>query len=87
MNSIPLKRFVKTTESHDLDRNWLKINQKNNQNHKKEQTNGVFAAKGQNKNCGVLNFPKMQRNIARISALAFKMGQVKKIKAFYYIKL
>ena len=28
----------------------------------------------------------MQRNIARISALASKMGQNKKIKAFYYIK-
>ena len=28
MNSIPFKRFVKTTESHDLDRNGLKINQK-----------------------------------------------------------
>ena len=27
----------------------------------------------------------MQRNIARISALASKMGQIKKIKAFYYI--
>ena len=34
----------------------------------------------------VLNFPKMQRNIARISALACKMGQIKKIKALYYIK-
>ena len=34
----------------------------------------------------VLNFPKMQRNITRISALASKMGQIKKIKAFYYIK-
>ena len=31
-------------------------------------------------------FPKMQLNIARISALAPKMGQIKKIKAFYYIK-
>ena len=27
---------------------------------------------------GVLNFPNMQRNIARISALASKMGQIKK---------
>jgi hypothetical protein len=36
--------------------------------------------------CGVLNFPKMQRNIARISALPSKMGQIKKIKAFHYIK-
>ena len=33
----------------------------------------------------VLNLPKMQRNIARISALASKMGQ-KKIKAHYYTK-
>ena len=32
--------------------------------------------------CGVLNFPKMQQNIARISALAFKMGQIKKIESF-----
>ena len=29
----------------------------------------------------VLNFPNMQRNIARISALASKMGQIKNIKA------
>ena len=42
----------------------------------------ILKVKSQNKNCGVLNFPKMQRNIARISALAFKMGQIKKIKAF-----
>ena len=28
----------------------------------------------------ILNFPKMQRNVARISALASKMGQIKKIK-------
>ena len=34
--------------------------------------------------CGVLKFPKMQRNIARISALASKMGQIKKIKAIFY---
>ena len=33
---------------------------------------------------GVLNFPKMQRNIARISALASKMGQIKKVKAHYH---
>ena len=26
-----------------------------------------------------LNFPKMQRNIARISALASKMGQIQKV--------
>ena len=32
----------------------------------------------------VLNFPKMQRNIARISALASKMGQIKKVKAHYH---
>jgi hypothetical protein len=31
--------------------------------------------------CGVLNFPKMQQNIARISTLASKMGQIKKVKA------
>ena len=33
---------------------------------------------------GALNFPKMQRNIARISALASKMGQIKNVKAYYY---
>ena len=32
----------------------------------------------------VLNFPKMQRNIARISALATKMVQIRKIKAHNY---
>ena len=30
--------------------------------------------------CAVLNFPKMQRNIATISALASNMGQIKKSK-------
>jgi hypothetical protein len=35
-------------------------------------------------NWGVSNFPKMQRNIARISALVTKMGQLRKIKAHYY---
>ena len=32
----------------------------------------------------VLNFPKIQRNIARISALACKKGQIKKVKAHYH---
>jgi hypothetical protein len=32
------------------------------------------------------NFQKMQQNIARISALASKMGRIKKIKSFDYIK-
>ena len=32
----------------------------------------------------VLNFPQMQQNIARISALASKMGQIKKVKAHYH---
>ena len=31
----------------------------------------------------VLNFPKMQRNFARISALASEMGQTKKVKTHY----
>ena len=31
----------------------------------------------------VLNFPNKQRNIARISALASKIGQIKKVKAYY----
>ena len=33
---------------------------------------------------GALNFPKMQRNIAWISALASKMGQIKNVKAHYH---
>ena len=32
----------------------------------------------------VLNFPKIQRNIARISALASKIGQIKNVKAHYH---
>ena len=32
----------------------------------------------------VLISPKMQRNIARISALASKMDQIKKVKAHYH---
>ena len=35
-------------------------------------------------NCGVLNFPKMKQNIAMISALATKMGQIRKIKAHFH---
>ena len=31
-----------------------------------------------------LNFPKKQRNIVRISALASNMGQIKKLKAHYH---
>ena len=33
---------------------------------------------------GVLNFPKMQRNITRISDIASKMGQSNKVKAHYH---
>ena len=33
--------------------------------------------------CGVLKVSKKQRNIARISALASKMGQIKIMKALY----
>ena len=32
----------------------------------------------------VLNFPKMKRNIARISALSSKMCQIKKVKEHYH---
>ena len=35
----------------------------------------------------VLNFPNRQQNIAKISALVSKMGQIKKIKAIFYTKL
>ena len=34
----------------------------------------------------VLNFSKMQQYIVSISALAFKMGQIKKVKAHYHPK-
>ena len=34
----------------------------------------------------VLNFPKKQQNYCKISALASKMGQIKKLKALYYIE-
>ena len=46
-----------------------------------------YPSKGQiisEQNYGVLNFPKIQRNIAMISALATKMGQIRKIKAHYH---
>ena len=46
-----------------------------------------FASKGQlisEQIDAVLNFPKMQRNIARITALASKMGQIKEVKAHYH---
>ena len=49
-----------------------------------------FLTKGQiisEQICGVLDVPKMQQNIARISAIASKMGQTKKIKAIFYTKL
>ena len=32
----------------------------------------------------VLNFPKMQGNIARISALASRMGQINSVNAHYH---
>ena len=44
----------------------------------------TYICKGQiisEQNCGVLSFPKMRQNIAMISALATKMGQIRKIKA------
>ena len=50
----------------------------------------IFLTKGQlisGHICGVLNFQKMQRNIARISALVSKMGQIKKVKAHYHPNL
>ena len=36
-------------------------------------------------NCGALNFPKTNEINEKISALASKMGQIKKMKALYYI--
>ena len=55
----------------------------------KQQTQRPVESKGQlisEQIYAILNFPKIQRNIARISALASKMGQIKKVKALYYIK-
>ena len=52
----------------------------------KSNSNNSSVGKGQlisEQIYAVLNFPKMQRNIARISALASKMGQIKKVKAHY----
>ena len=49
--------------------------------HLKDDFGIALLPKGQiisEQNCGVLNFPKMQRIIARISALGSKMGQNKK---------
>jgi hypothetical protein len=37
-------------------------------------------------NCSVLNFPKNNEIIVRISALSTKMGQIRKIKAHYHKK-
>jgi hypothetical protein len=45
---------------------------------------GVKGQVTSEQNCGVLNSPKLQRDIARISALATKMGQIRKIKAQYH---
>ena len=36
--------------------------------------------------CGVLNFPKVQWNIPKISTLASKMGQIKNIEAIFCTK-
>ena len=50
-------------------------------------TTTLIVAKGQlisEQIYAVLNFPKIQRNIDRISALASKMGQIKKAKACYH---
>ena len=50
----------------------------------------ISPVKGQlisEQNCGVLNFLEMQRNITRISALATKMGPIKKDKGTLSCKL
>ena len=44
-------------------------------------------SKGQNKFVVSENFPKKQGNIARISAVASKMGQIKKNEGIFYTKL
>ena len=47
-----------------------------------------FLTKGQiisEQICGVLDVPKMQQNIARISALLSKMGEIKKVKAHHHV--
>ena len=53
---------------------------------KKSMNYTAAAAKGQiisEQNCGVLNFPKSNKIIVRISALASKMGQIKKSTLLY----
>ena len=62
-------------------------------NHSKKlsytQLNVYCTTKGQiisEQKCSVLNFPKMNEIIARISALVSKMGKIKKIEANHYIK-
>ena len=47
---------------------------------------GPYLMRISDQKCGVFNFPKMQPNIARITALACQMGQIRKIKVFYFIK-
>ena len=50
----------------------------------------IFVPKGEiisEGNFDVLNFPKNQKNIWRISALASKMGQIKKNKGPYFVDL
>ena len=37
-------------------------------------------------NFGVINFQKSNKIVVSISALTFKMGQIKKIKVVYYIE-
>ena len=55
-----------------------------------EEIHGNFVLhKGQiisERNCGVINFPKNNEVILRIFALASKMGKLKNMKAFYYVK-
>ena len=45
------------------------------------------ATKGQiisEQHCGVLNFPKKQQNYCKDFCSAPKMGQIRKIKAYYH---
>ena len=49
--------------------------------------NPIISTKGQlisEQISAVLNFPKMQQNVTRISALASKMGKIKKVKVQYH---
>ena len=71
---------------------WLDSNLVVEQEFEEKEKTGISktesSAKGQlisEQIFAVLNFSKMQQNIAKISALACKMGQIKKMKGNFFI--